>query len=352
MTNEIYSLRNSPHVVILGAGASIAAIPNGDKYGMKTSVMKGFIDKLGMRDILNDLELKIISDNLEDIYSEISSMKECKVIKEKLEESIYNYFNSFEIPDELTVYDYLILSLTSKDLIATFNWDPLLVQAYQRMHQLTSNLPELAFLHGNVAYGYCKGNHKKYVRGFKGLSCEICSNRFFASNLLYPINNKDYNNDRDIKFNWDLTQKYLKQAFMVTIFGYSAPKTDKEAIDLLQIAWGNKEVRKLEEISIIDITDEDTLINTWDDFVYSHHYNITNNYFDSYLGKFPRRSTEATFDMLFGSLWQNGDIGFKDNWSFDKLYNYVKPLLDDELGKSVNNLTNPYNDKFEGWENK
>ncbi|MHA1748548.1 MAG: hypothetical protein ACTSXN_02865 [Promethearchaeota archaeon] len=28
-----------------------------------------------------------------------------------------------------TIYDYLILSLRKKDVIATFNWDPLLVQA-------------------------------------------------------------------------------------------------------------------------------------------------------------------------------------------------------------------------------
>ena len=29
------SLKNSPHVVLLGAGASVAAIPNGDKNGKK-----------------------------------------------------------------------------------------------------------------------------------------------------------------------------------------------------------------------------------------------------------------------------------------------------------------------------
>ena len=28
-----YYMKNRPHVVILGAGASCAAIPNGDKYG-------------------------------------------------------------------------------------------------------------------------------------------------------------------------------------------------------------------------------------------------------------------------------------------------------------------------------
>lgn len=43
------SMKERPHLLILGAGASIAAIPNGDKNGKQTSVMWGFIDKLGMR---------------------------------------------------------------------------------------------------------------------------------------------------------------------------------------------------------------------------------------------------------------------------------------------------------------
>jgi hypothetical protein len=34
-----------------------------------------------------------------------------------------------EIPDHVTLYDELLLTLRSKDLIATFNWDPLLLQA-------------------------------------------------------------------------------------------------------------------------------------------------------------------------------------------------------------------------------
>lgn len=44
-------MKRRPHVVLLGAGAGVAAIPNGDKNGMKTSVMKGFIEKLGMKEL-------------------------------------------------------------------------------------------------------------------------------------------------------------------------------------------------------------------------------------------------------------------------------------------------------------
>ncbi len=47
-----YYMKKRPYVVILGAGASCAAIPDGDKYGRKISAMSGFIEKLGFWGIL------------------------------------------------------------------------------------------------------------------------------------------------------------------------------------------------------------------------------------------------------------------------------------------------------------
>lgn len=41
--DEIVEIENTrPHVVILGAGATMATIPNGDKNGRPCSVMHGF----------------------------------------------------------------------------------------------------------------------------------------------------------------------------------------------------------------------------------------------------------------------------------------------------------------------
>ena len=48
------------------------------------------------------------------------------------------------IPDDVTLYDYLVLSLTDKDAIISFNWDPFLVQAYRRNIDV-GNLPQLIF---------------------------------------------------------------------------------------------------------------------------------------------------------------------------------------------------------------
>lgn len=122
------------HTVLLGAGATMAAIPNGDKNGKKSSVMNNLFSELGMNYILKNVHLHTSSKNLEDIYSELASRPEYKDVVQVIEKSLYDYFASLEIPDYPTIYDYLILSLTGKDVIATFNWDPLLIQAYKRCY--------------------------------------------------------------------------------------------------------------------------------------------------------------------------------------------------------------------------
>ena len=67
---EIFEIENTrPHVVILGAGATIATIPNGDKHGNPCSVMHGFVKNLGLESILANVELCTKSENIEDIYS-------------------------------------------------------------------------------------------------------------------------------------------------------------------------------------------------------------------------------------------------------------------------------------------
>lgn len=87
---ELYRnyILSRPHVVILGAGATIAAIPNGDKFGKRCSVMQGFIDNLGLRSILREVELETKSDNLEEIFTELKSKPNCSRIVRELENKI------------------------------------------------------------------------------------------------------------------------------------------------------------------------------------------------------------------------------------------------------------------------
>ncbi|HAR1433718.1 TPA: hypothetical protein IZ384_002901 [Enterococcus faecium] len=70
----------------------------------------------------------------------------------------------------------------------------------------------------------------------------------------------------------------LEVAYMVTIFGYSAPKSDVEAITMLKKAWGAVKDRNLEEIEIVDLRDENEVIQSWDDFIHTHHYSYHSNF--------------------------------------------------------------------------
>lgn len=263
------------HVVILGAGATIAAIPNGDKNGIKSPAMNDFFQKANMEHLLENFYVKTTSKNLEDIYSELYDNPKYKDDLYILDDAIYDYFSKLTLPDEPTIYDMLLLGLTDKDLVATFNWDPLLIQAYIRCSSITNKLPKTAFLHGNVALGYCP-DCLQY--GTTDLRCPDCSKTFVKSNLLFPIKNKNYNDNELISGFWHDTQEYIKHASMITVFGYGAPTTDVEAIKLFKSAWGGLQDRSNEEFSFINIEDETTCIDKWNDFVYTHHYRYTNNF--------------------------------------------------------------------------
>lgn len=330
--------KSRPHVVLMGAGASVAAIPNGDKNGMKTSVMHGFIEKLGMSEIISDLKLETDSKNLEDIYAEIAGKPEYKNIRDELDNRIRDYFSSFEIPDSPTVYDYLLLSLREKDLVATFNWDPLLIQAYQRVSKITSKLPDLAFLHGNVLVGYCLDH--KYGGNLDNI-CPECFKPFNPSRLLYPITQKNYNDDLFTADNWKALKYYLSKAYLVTIFGYSAPKTDVEAVDMLKEAWGVAIERNMENFEFIDIQDEDALISTWSEFVHTHHYSYTTNFFESSLAKFPRRTIEELFDRTQNCHWTSSENPFTQSMTFSDLRNIVGNLVLEEEKHSGGFITLP-----------
>lgn len=156
-------LNQHPHIVILGAGASRAAFLDGDKYGRQLPILNELMDICDLKSELKSLGVKIPVMDFEATFDMLSRSKfdqpEFQIIKQK----IYDYFEDLELPDELTIYDRLVLSLRPKDLIATFNWDPLLGLAFQRNRHIRK-LPNLAFLHGNTFVGYCKEHEVKGLR--------------------------------------------------------------------------------------------------------------------------------------------------------------------------------------------
>lgn len=329
--------RKRPHVVILGAGASVDTFPNGDKYGKKLPVMNNFLNTIGMEHILDGVTLKTTSNNLEDIYSELYDRgDECKNVRMNIENGIRTYFKSLVIPDTPTKYDLLLLSLTNKDCVASFNWDDLLLQAYNRVNKITNNLPELIFLHGNVSAGYCKECNRF---GHISNICPKCEKPFDPVPLLYPVIHKDYNQNLFIRDEWQNVSDFLSRAILVTVYGYSAPKSDKEASNLLKRGFSRmKGIHKLDKIEIIERKgfDNENLSSTWRFFIKGTHgfYKIFDSFFNSLLAKAPRRTVEFYVKQnLADSWWGESEIQFKDGLSFDEIKKIVQPLiLDEEKG--------------------
>jgi len=131
----------SPHVVIVGAGASRAATPTGDANGRLLPVMKDIVETLGLTQILERTNLDWRGRNFEDVYDDLSRNNPHAPEAEKIDLHIRSYFHSLALPNCLTIYDTLLLSLREKDLVASFNWDPLLIQAYKRHARIQRSLP-------------------------------------------------------------------------------------------------------------------------------------------------------------------------------------------------------------------
>ena len=320
-----------PHIVLLGAGASLAAFPHGERNGLKLPLMDNFVDTVSeLSDYLDECKIDYKCQNFEDLYNSLYDEPQYDKIRQTIEQIIYNYFAQMQLPDEPTLYDHLILSLTGRDVVATFNWDPFLWQAMCRNYQRVGNgnLPHPLYLHGNTAIGVCL-EHDEIQISHKGSICKRCGNFLTASKLLYPIGKKDYNVDPFIKSSWDGIKSCLEDAYMFTIFGYGAPSSDVEAVVLMSQAWGDRYQRSMEQIELIDKVDEDTVCERWEKFIHSHHYGYHNDFYSSMIGKCSRRSADASFGANFNCIaWEEHPIPRNASWN--ELDEWLKPYIDVE----------------------
>ena len=326
---ELSAVQCRPHVVILGAGASCAAIPNGDRHGRKIPVMKGFLREFDLEYLLDGVELNTNSDNIEDIYSELALRPECASTLHAIENAIVDVMSSFQIPLEPTIYDFLLLSLREKDLIASFNWDPLLLQSYSRVSEITTNLPKLCFLHGNVACGHSTCEHK--CIGRRDSVCSKCYEPFAPVPLLYPVKHKDYTAEWWIKGQWDIVVRYMEGAGALTIFGYSAPKSDVEAVKLLKRGWGPPEEKGIQQTEFIDLKELSELEETWEDFIFNGHCEGSKSFFESKMALYPRRTIEADIERFCcAKFLSHRNSSFKEDMSFAQIREHLMPLLQNE----------------------
>lgn len=307
-----------PHVVLLGAGASRAAFPNGDAIKKHLPLMSDLIETLQLTTLLNNRGIDSTQD-FETIYANITDEN----LRNILENKINNYFSTLSLPQNVTDYDRLLLSLREKDAVFTFNWDPFLFDAWVRNFHV-AKLPKIFFLHGNVRIASCI-KHKKW--GKKHTACPVCNEMFSEVPLLYPIHSKDYSKNAHeyIKEAWKNAKYFFSNAFTITIFGYGAPSSDVDAVELLRFAWFEGGLRNFEHIEIIDVADNNILYERWHSFAPTSHYHIKTCLSESRLLQWPRRSCESLFyPMTQGDVCESFPIPLTDN--LDELHRYLKEI--------------------------
>lgn len=319
------------HIVILGAGASIAStIHNPEPNGKKLPSMDNFVEIVGLAAMMDAVDTDAVNKNFETIYSTLYLQDPNSVGLKRIESRIKAYFQSLKLPPNPTIYDYLVLSLRPKDLIATFNWDPFLFEAYLRNGQVCQ-MPRLSFLHGSVSIGFSSEDQRA---GPADWFSKATGAKFVPTRLLYPVTQKNYSADEFIRREWERLRLELETARRITIFGYGAPDTDVEAVDLMSKAWGDPQQRALEQVEIIDIQSEEVVRNRWSKFIHTHHYDYCTNYFDSVLANFPRRTGERFMHQFLPSTpeeaFQEPNKVPQRFDTLEEMWEWYRPLIEAE----------------------
>lgn len=324
---------DASHVVILGAGASLAALPTGDRNGRRLPLMSNFVEVVGLKSILLKAGIDSTDQNFEALYSRLALDPQYASCLQDIEQAVFDYFAAMRLPDHPTIYDHLVMSLREKDFIATFNWDPFLIEAIERLPPGVKP-PKFRFLHGCVGIGYCP-HHDRVPFSRIGNVCRQCGKSVVPSRLLFPVTQKNYNADQFCAANWRDVRMALKNAYLLTIFGYGAPSTDIEAVRLMREGWGQN--KRLGDVEIIDVRPEPELRSVWDSFIKhvpSAHSEVLPKFYSAWLAHHPRRSCEAFWKTRMEADPQHG-WPIPENADWGALQAWVKPLLHQEATQST-----------------
>ncbi len=314
-----------PHVVILGAGASRACLPDGDAEGRPLPVMADLVQMLDLQPLLDAHGIEDTGTDFEEVCARLRERGKAGALAE-MEHRLTSYFGSLRLPAQPTLYDRLIASLRSKDLIATFNWDPLLIQAFARSAIPLENRPQVVFLHGSVAVGICLPCRAKSMMSIG--YCRECGRAFEPVRLLYPIHDKSYTDDPFIRGEWEILKQRLGAAYIVTVYGYGAPQTDAAAVDMLHVAASSAGhwMQEQRQMEIIDIRAREDLERSWTRFFRRSHSTIAPSLDGTFLHRYPRRSCEGMMSCLLqNDPWPNNPL--PDSPTIEQLYGSVRPMV-------------------------
>lgn len=307
------------HLVILGAGSTIATIPNGDKNGEKAYTLSNLLQDPAFASFVKVAQQKgYRTDDVENLCKRL--YQEDRELYNEFEALVRAKYARLELPEDFTILDRLVLSLKADDAIVSFNWDDLIIQAYQRMSIFVPDkqLPILAFPHGNAQAVYNKKHctSKRIVTG----------NYWMDSPLNMPIDETEYKSDLFIKSQWHILDFYMRNAQMVTLFGYSAPASDEQ--DLLHLRELFEKNQICDKIEIIDdgIKNAERVAENIKDFRMQDNWlYLCGDFWHSTIAKLPRRTLSALVNYNYTS-----QEGVQEE-TLAEFMGHVGPLMDEEL---------------------
>jgi hypothetical protein len=84
-----------------------------------------------------------------------------------------------------------------------------------------------------------------------------------------------------------------------------------------------------ERIEVIDIKTKEELWENWDDFIIRQYFDCINDFYDSRLARYPRRTCEALLQQtVYGQFVEYNPIPRDD--SFKELIEWLSPMLEAE----------------------
>ena len=193
---------------------------------------------------------------------------------------------------------------------------------------MTHSLPTALFLHGNVLHGYCD---KDSYQGLREQECPRCGKQFQSDKLLFPITKKDYSSDASINKAWEVAREALKNALVVTVFGYSAPASDQDALSIMSDAWGKPAKRQFELFEMVDIKNQEEVVASWKAFIFSGHYRVRTTFSESFLAIHPRRSIEAFLNQYIDAKFLGGNRVPLEAKTLEELHGWFRPLVEAEV---------------------
>ncbi|MCH3995746.1 MAG: hypothetical protein LKE54_12055 [Prevotella sp.] len=274
-------------LVILGSGSTVATIPNGDKNGMKAYTLNKFLSDPYYSTFIGSLDPKYKNIEVEKLCAKLYS--EDAILYKKFENLIREKYSRLELPNEFTILERLIMSLTADDAIVSFNWDDLIVQAYNRVlgYIPEALLPKLCFPHGNAQACY---NKERY-----GSKRNPNNLNFWDSPLIIPANRFGYKENLFIKSQWHIFDFFVRRAQMITFFGYSGPRSDSQ--DMEHIKSLLKRNKICEKIEIIDQSKESAqkIATKWNDLIRltESKADCCGSFYESRIAQFPRRALKS-----------------------------------------------------------